>query len=253
MTIVKETIAEFEGYLQEAAEKNARSAAVAGGTDKNSDNHQGGDIDDGDDSEDEEQDYTEAEVVCVTASVHSQRLALEVLKVGLQILTEVADSEDIETREPSPPSPPLPPHPCLVHNAQFALAEKLTSLSLESPIPQIPAVEAPGVVACSGGSGVTGIGIDEAGSKCTGALQCRRWVVELMRMPTAISGAVIDLGAELYPPVDFVATTELTRSLGSVALQCTALLLSPLYRHRLTVERESLLIDLEAQMRLTMR
>ena len=201
MASVKDTVTEFDAYLKEACDKATQQIDGIPDIDANDD---ADDEDDGEDSEDA--DYSPAEVADVSMSVDVMKVALEVLKFGLQIMTGVADSYT----EPAAPQKAATETP---DGSTIATVFSKVAISQKFPAQSCPEL----TPSSQAESAHVTVSFDE--------IECRQWVSNLASLASSINGSVIDLGAELYPPVDFRATalgrTELQRFLR----QCTDLLL----------------------------
>lgn len=216
ITVVKEVVEEFEGYLKEAEEKaqalavGGRSAALNEEVDDCDDGEAG--EDDDHDGDDEEQDYTMEEISMVTATVDTIKLQMELLRVGLDIVTTVADA-----------------------TAAVSVASE-TSGGGGSDV---------GVKVAGAGDSNSGTDIplsifkapdNPLGSDAEGARgsegsggRCGVWVSRIMRLCAQCKDATIDAGAELYPPVDAPTLGTHLLRLKDLRGDMLALLRDPLF------------------------
>ena len=189
MSLVKDTIVEFEGCVREAgeqAEGNGETCEEGGGESFGEAGEGGGDVRNGsgsvevrddhddEDGDEEEAPYTPKEVATAESCLHLVRCAFDALKTCLAVMTHVAD--------------------------------------LHSP-------------SAAESSGAAGAGT-AAVFACTDSARavCEAWVAQLYIYVKATEGGVTDLGAELYSPFDAAQILEYYDVLGAtLAALCRSL------------------------------
>lgn len=173
-------------------------AKSEGGDDENDDADEDDDDDDEDEDEDEDdQEYTEEEVVRVGQCVELFKQVADLLKLGLQTMSTVADRVDSEggvepvwanweswealSREVVS-MVDTNDHPPQQHSGTLdSLPVPSSAATIPSSAEQLPVAVKKSLAA---------------------KFQCRRWVLDLLRLNENISTVVTDLGVELYPSLD---------------------------------------------------
>ena len=200
MVAVKDTAAEFEGYLAVVKSDLARSVralTLSEGDDEDDDEIDDVDVDGEEDDDDDLDvaDYKDADVPLLEESVATIALSLDMLKAGLAVMTSVGDTYARAAEEEA--SLPLPP----------------------PPPPSQPRTAA-------GNSSHAGTETSEEDAP----FRVDTWVAAVSAESGALEGAVTDFGAALYPPLDDEARVALARQAGAwreVAERYLRLLLQP--------------------------
>ena len=176
MTIIKDTIREFEEYLD--ISKSKMESMIA---DLNIDSGEndatmmvGDEIEGQEDEEEEEEEesddvYDVNDIGTVENSISLMKAALETLRTGLLVITLVADKN---SRSPDIPD------------------VTATSASLS------PAVSSVGHEILSGSRTIDIMSCDDD------SYSCNQWVADVSHYSDVIEGSLTDFGAELYPPLN---------------------------------------------------
>ena len=191
ISIVKDTVSEFEGYLQTA--KSKIDSLLEDMNLCDNDESEAMKLEDNDESMDSdvEDDFTDDAIyeVCDFSAVEDcvalMTISLNTLKTGLGVMTLVADqsSKKIDTASDIPPATP------------GCISSSLTTACDELPCDNPVIVQIDGYT-------------------------CNKWVSEISRQSDQIESAVTDFGAELYPPLTSITSSNLQNT-GRILINLT--------------------------------
>lgn len=184
ISTVKDTIREFEGYLNTSKSRldgmmgrldigDNNIVDVMNVDDKLGLNDNEEEEEDEDDMEDDETTYLDSEYSIVEQSISLMETTQDALKTGLAVMTVIADMFSRANDSQS----------------QCDAALSSSNLSEETSSPMIDT--------------------KVASETQTGGYSCNLWVSEISRLSQLIESAITDFGAELYPPLTEEATDKL--------------------------------------------
>ena len=188
MTIIKDTIREFEEYLDTSKSKfESMMADLSIGADENEvamivgdeDESQGQAEDEEEEDDDEEEEsvdgYDVSDIGTVENSISLMKVALETLKTGLLVITLVADK-----------------------NSRFLIPNEASANTSMSPAVSSGSHNLPNdkettdVMSC-----------DDDG------YSCNQWIADVAHYSDVIEGSITDFGADLYPPLNSISCSML--------------------------------------------
>ena len=207
MTLVKDTIREFEEYLDMAKSKMDNMIEILNIVDSSNedamniadvDGKQGEDDDDDGEEEEEQEDvdgYEVSEIGTLEESISLMKLSLEVLKSGLLVMTLVADKN----------SRALVPSDTF-HCSDDTTTAATSTMAVDTVSHSENESENRKLIVVQH--------IDYANCDNDG-YSCNQWVSDVSHYSDVLEGYVTDFGAVLYPPLNTTALCVL-RSAGEI-------------------------------------
>ena len=183
MTIIKDTIREFEEYLDISKSKfESMMADLSIGTDENevamivgNEDESQGQAEDEDEEEESVDGYDVSDIGTVENSISLMKVALETLRTGLLVITLVADK-----------------------NSRFLIPNEASANTSMSPAVSSGSHNLPNdkettdVMSC-----------DDDG------YSCNQWIADVAHYSDVIEGSITDFGADLYPPLNSTSCSML--------------------------------------------
>ena len=212
ISVVKDTIREFDGYVCQAKAKvdtmmdalNLDSIEMSMNNDEGEkEEAEEEDCEDDNEMEDMDEDecYDINEIQTAEESISTMRVAMEVLKCSLTILTTMADQN---SRTPSAVAISSRTSAAIDSDNQSDLKDENNEKIDHDSTVQNAEVEGNGDVINSKQS-IDSEGLNDADDNYS----CDQWVADVSQYAAIIENAVTDFGAELYPPLNATALENL--------------------------------------------
>ena len=183
MTIIKDTIREFEEYLDISKSKfESMMADLSIGTDENevamivgNEDESQGQAEDEDEEEESVDGYDVSDIGTVENSISLMKVALETLKTGLLVITLVADK-----------------------NSRFLIPNETSANASTSPAISSGSHNLP-----NDNKTTDIMNCDDDG------YSCNQWIADVAHYSDVIEGSITDFGADLYPPLNSTSCSML--------------------------------------------